>query len=46
MPDLSFSGINTFAHLPHVRCLNNVSHAFDVAILGAPFDVSRATMAA
>ncbi len=40
MPDLSFSGINTYAHLPHVKCLSNASFGFDVAILGAPFDVS------
>jgi hypothetical protein len=32
-----FSGISTFAHLPHKRCLMEPD-AFDIAILGAPFD--------
>lgn len=36
--DLSFSGIVTFAHLPHHVCLTD-DKPFDVAILGAPFDV-------
>ncbi|KAM0751806.1 Arginase/deacetylase [Meredithblackwellia eburnea MCA 4105] len=37
--DLSFSGIVTFAHLPHHVCLTD-SKPFDVAIVGAPFDTS------
>ena len=37
-PDLSFSGITTFAHLPHERCLDNINGAVDVAILGVPYD--------
>lgn len=37
-PDLSFSGITTFAHLPHERCLDNIDGAVDVAILGVPYD--------
>jgi agmatinase len=37
-PDLSFSGITTFAHLPHERCLDNIEGAVDVAILGVPYD--------
>ncbi|KAK4700419.1 hypothetical protein P7C70_g5832, partial [Phenoliferia sp. Uapishka_3] len=35
--DLSFSGIVTFAHLPHHVCLTDPK-PFDVAVLGAPFD--------
>jgi hypothetical protein len=37
-PDLSFSGITTFAHLPHERCLDNIEGKVDVAILGVPYD--------
>jgi agmatinase len=33
----AFSGISTFAHLPHKRCLMDPT-PFDIAILGAPFD--------
>ncbi|KAM0787565.1 hypothetical protein ACM66B_003635 [Microbotryomycetes sp. NB124-2] len=40
LPDLSFSGINTFAHLPHKKCLEDSSVNFDIAIVGAPFDTS------
>lgn len=35
-----FSGISTFAHLPHIRCLQNPDEEYDVAILGAPFDTA------
>lgn len=34
--DYSFSGIETFAHLPHTKCLINPDEAFDIAIVGAP----------
>lgn len=37
-PDLSFSGLTTFAHLPGDRCLENDKATFDVALLGIPFD--------
>jgi agmatinase len=37
-PDLSFSGVNTFAHLPHAKCLIEPEKAFDIALLGIPFD--------
>lgn len=37
-PDLSFSGVNTFAHLPHAKCLIEPEKAFDIAVLGVPFD--------
>jgi agmatinase len=33
--DLSFT---SFAHLPHIRCLDNPSAELDVAIVGMPFD--------
>ncbi|OAA63395.1 arginase [Niveomyces insectorum RCEF 264] len=38
--DWGFSGISTFAHLPHVKCLTTPSAAFDIGILGAPFDTA------
>ena len=37
-PDFSFSGITTFAHLPHVKCLDSPDTPVDIAILGIPFD--------
>ncbi|GAA5917259.1 hypothetical protein JCM6882_009263 [Rhodosporidiobolus microsporus] len=42
MPDLSFTGIVTFARLPHHRCLDSSSpnERFDIAILGQPFDTA------
>ncbi|KAL0473819.1 agmatinase [Neurospora intermedia] len=38
--DWSFSGITTFAHLKHVKCLTTPSEKFDIAIVGAPFDTA------
>ncbi|KAI1504161.1 agmatinase [Biscogniauxia marginata] len=38
--DWGFSGISTFAHLPHVKCLTNPNELFDIAIIGAPFDTA------
>ncbi|TKX20016.1 guanidinobutyrase-2 [Elsinoe australis] len=38
--DWSFSGISTFAHLPHVKCLTNPATRYDIAVLGAPFDTA------
>ncbi|KAI1126699.1 agmatinase [Nemania abortiva] len=38
--DWAFSGISTFAHLKHVKCLTTPSELFDIAILGAPFDTA------
>ncbi|KAK7754196.1 hypothetical protein SLS62_003773 [Diatrype stigma] len=38
--DWGFSGISTFAHLKHVRCLTTPSELFDIAIIGAPFDTA------
>ncbi|POR37143.1 Asparagine--tRNA ligase, cytoplasmic [Tolypocladium paradoxum] len=35
-----FSGIGTFAHLEHVKCLTDPSVAYDIAIIGAPFDTA------
>lgn len=37
-PDLSFSGITTFAHLPHERCLDNPAGPLDIGLIGMPFD--------
>ncbi|KAK1497217.1 arginase [Colletotrichum tamarilloi] len=38
--DWPFSGISTFAHLQHVKCLTNPDELFDVGIIGAPFDTA------
>ncbi|KAB5583452.1 arginase family-domain-containing protein [Coniochaeta sp. 2T2.1] len=38
--DRGFSGIVTFAHLPHKACLATEGLGFDIAILGAPFDTA------
>lgn len=35
-----FSGIATFAHLDHVKCLVNPDVAFDIGVIGAPFDTT------
>jgi hypothetical protein len=35
-----FSGVNSFAHLKHVKCLPKPDTLFDIAILGAPFDTA------
>ncbi|GAA6061214.1 hypothetical protein JCM10212_001535 [Sporobolomyces blumeae] len=39
-PDLSFSGIVSFAHLPHHRCLDEPDVTGDILVLGVPFDTS------
>ncbi|OAA52943.1 agmatinase precursor [Cordyceps fumosorosea ARSEF 2679] len=36
--DWAISGISTFNHLPHSKCLVNQSLAFDIAVVGLPFD--------
>ncbi|EMD00708.1 hypothetical protein BAUCODRAFT_29066 [Baudoinia panamericana UAMH 10762] len=38
--DWGFSGISTFAHLPHHRCLQYPETEYDIGILGAPFDTA------
>ncbi|EPS38191.1 hypothetical protein H072_8061 [Dactylellina haptotyla CBS 200.50] len=38
--DWAFSGISTFAHLPYTKCLVNPQEAYDIAIIGAPFDTA------
>lgn len=35
-----FSGISTFAHLPHFKCLTEPDRSFDIGIIGAPFDTA------
>lgn len=35
-----FSGISTFAHLEHVRCLTNPDSPYDIGVLGVPFDTA------
>ncbi|KYK55842.1 Ureohydrolase [Drechmeria coniospora] len=36
----AFSGIGTFAHLDYAKCLTDPSVAYDIAIVGAPFDTA------
>lgn len=36
--DLSFSGATSFAHLPSPKCLDQPDEAFDIALIGIPFD--------
>ncbi|EEQ83292.1 hypothetical protein RJZ56_004392 [Blastomyces dermatitidis] len=36
----SFSGVSTFAHLKHVKCLIEPDEQYDIAVLGVPFDTS------
>ncbi|KAK3322484.1 arginase family-domain-containing protein [Apodospora peruviana] len=36
----SFSGISSFAHLKHVKCLTTPSELFDIGIIGVPFDTA------
>lgn len=43
-PDLPFSGVAGFARLPHAVCLEEPGRGFDIAVLGMPFDVSRASV--
>ncbi|KEY64655.1 hypothetical protein S7711_02855 [Stachybotrys chartarum IBT 7711] len=38
--DWSFSGISTFAHMPHFKCLTEPEGTFDIGIIGAPFDTA------
>ncbi|WPG99656.1 Hypothetical protein R9X50_00247500 [Acrodontium crateriforme] len=38
--DWGFSGISTFAHLPHQRCLQHPETEYDIAIVGVPFDTA------
>ncbi|KAI0148492.1 agmatinase [Xylariaceae sp. FL1272] len=38
--DWAFSGISTFAHLKHVKCLTNPEELYDIAVIGAPFDTA------
>jgi agmatinase len=35
-----FSGVSTFAHLPHIRCLTHPETEYDIGIIGAPFDTA------
>ncbi|KFY97912.1 hypothetical protein V498_01799 [Pseudogymnoascus sp. VKM F-4517 (FW-2822)] len=36
----AFSGISTFAHLPHQKCLVYPQELYDIAIIGSPFDTA------
>ncbi|KAE8454137.1 hypothetical protein EG329_005061 [Mollisiaceae sp. DMI_Dod_QoI] len=35
-----YSGVNSFAHLEHVKCLTKPDTLFDIGILGVPFDTA------
>ncbi|KAL9126993.1 MAG: hypothetical protein Q9217_004049 [Psora testacea] len=35
-----FSGISTFAHLKHLKCLSERDAPFDIGVIGAPFDTA------
>ncbi|KAK2625993.1 hypothetical protein QTJ16_004255 [Diplocarpon rosae] len=35
-----FNGVNSFAHLEHVKCLTKYDKPFDIAIIGVPFDTA------
>ncbi|KAB2569564.1 Guanidinobutyrase [Lasiodiplodia theobromae] len=36
----AFSGISTFGHVPHVKCLTHPEESFDIGIIGVPFDTA------
>ncbi|PWY98463.1 Arginase/deacetylase [Testicularia cyperi] len=36
----AFVGVNTYAHLPTARCLDDPNETFDVAVLGVPYDLT------
>lgn len=36
----AFSGISTFAHLKHVKCLSEPNHPYDIGVIGVPFDTA------
>ncbi|GKT53356.1 arginase [Colletotrichum tofieldiae] len=37
---MRFTGIGSFAHLKHAKCLTTPSELYDIAIIGAPFDTA------
>ena len=39
-PKPAYAGVNTYAHLPTARCLEDKHALFDVAILGVPYDLT------
>ncbi|KAG2414132.1 hypothetical protein HFD88_003323 [Aspergillus terreus] len=36
----AFTGVSTFAHLKHIKCLVEPEADFDIAVLGVPFDTA------
>jgi agmatinase len=38
--DLPYSGPLSYSHLRQIRCLEDISEPFDIAILGMPFDTA------
>ena len=44
LSEISYSGLNTFAGIPHARCFEDDQRPdsrYDIAILGAPLDTVR-----
>ena len=39
-PQWGFSGVSTFAHLKHVKCLSERDIPFDIGVIGVPFDTA------
>ncbi|KKA28777.1 hypothetical protein TD95_002868 [Thielaviopsis punctulata] len=38
--DWGFAGIQTFAHLPHAKCLVEPDFSYDIGVIGVPFDTA------
>ncbi|KAK7923239.1 hypothetical protein PG985_007310 [Apiospora marii] len=38
--EFGYTGIGSFAHLKHAKCLTTPSEHYDIAIIGAPFDTA------
>lgn len=36
----AYAGVNTYAHLPTAKCLDDPSQLFDVAVIGIPYDLT------
>ncbi|CAK5264796.1 unnamed protein product [Mycena citricolor] len=39
-PDIGYTGPLSFSHVPYTRCLEDGSVAFDIGLLGMPFDTT------
>ncbi|KAK8019342.1 agmatinase [Apiospora arundinis] len=43
--EFGYTGIGSFAHLKHAKCLTTPSEHYDIAIIGAPFDTAELVLA-